>query len=139
MCYDGASNMSGIRNGVAKRIQDKEPRAVFTHCYGHALSLAAGDTIRRNTIMKRILQTTYEITKPVKYSPHREALFREIQLQDDNAPGTQAWFTLKRFRSKTETFRCVCAFRLHANDENVLVNGGFQKRRHKWSFSKTAS
>ena len=89
-CYDGASNMSGIRNGVAKRIQDEEPRAVFTHCYGHALSLTARDTIRRNTIMKSSLETTHEITKLVKYSPCREALFREIQLQDDSAPGTQS-------------------------------------------------
>ena len=52
-CYDGVSNMSRIRNGVAKRIQDQKLRAVFTHCYGHALSLTAKDTIRRNTIMKR--------------------------------------------------------------------------------------
>ena len=45
-CYDGASNMRGIRNGVAKLIQDEEPRGVFTHCYGHSLSLAAKDTIQ---------------------------------------------------------------------------------------------
>ena len=32
-CYDGASNMRGVRNGVAKLIQDEEPRGVFTHCY----------------------------------------------------------------------------------------------------------
>ena len=82
--------MGEIRNDVAKHIQDEERRAVFTHCYGHALSLAAGDTIRRNTIMKSSLETTHENTKLVKYSPHREALFREIQLQDDNAPGTQS-------------------------------------------------
>ena len=32
--------MSRIRNGVAKHISDIEPRAIFTHCYGHALNLA---------------------------------------------------------------------------------------------------
>ena len=47
-CYDGASNMSGTRNGVAKCIQDEEPRAIFTHCYGHSLNLAAGDTIMKH-------------------------------------------------------------------------------------------
>ena len=45
-CYDGASNMRGIRNGVAKLIQDEEPRSTFTHCYGHSLNLAAKDTIQ---------------------------------------------------------------------------------------------
>jgi len=31
-CYDGASAMSGPKSGVAKRIQNEEPRAVYTHC-----------------------------------------------------------------------------------------------------------
>ena len=37
-CYDGASNMSGIRNGVAAQLCKEEPRAVYTHCYGHSLT-----------------------------------------------------------------------------------------------------
>ncbi len=45
-CYDGASNMSGIRNGVAKQILDKQPNAFFTHCYGHSLNLAVSDTVK---------------------------------------------------------------------------------------------
>ena len=31
-CYDGASYMTGLRNGVAKQLTDEEPRAIFTHC-----------------------------------------------------------------------------------------------------------
>ena len=38
-CYDGASNMSRIRNGVATQIQREELGAIFTHCYGHSLTL----------------------------------------------------------------------------------------------------
>ena len=30
-CYDGASNMRGARNGVAKQLQDVEPRAIYLH------------------------------------------------------------------------------------------------------------
>ena len=45
-CYDGASNMTRVRNGVAKQLTDEEPRAIFTHCYGHALNLAVGDTVK---------------------------------------------------------------------------------------------
>ena len=74
--YDGASNMSGIRSGVAKQIQDEEPRALFTHWYGHSLSLAASDTIKKCNTMK---ETTHETTKLVKYSPRRENLFRDIK------------------------------------------------------------
>ena len=32
-CYDGASNMTGKKNGVATQILKPEERALFTHCY----------------------------------------------------------------------------------------------------------
>ena len=44
--YDGAANMAVARSGVAKQIIDEELRAIYTHCYGHALNLACGDAIR---------------------------------------------------------------------------------------------
>ena len=34
-CYDGASNMTGSKCGVAAQMQAKESHAVLTHCYGH--------------------------------------------------------------------------------------------------------
>ena len=39
-CYNGAASMSGVRNGVSTQILKEEPRAVYTHCYGHSLNLA---------------------------------------------------------------------------------------------------
>ena len=36
-CYNGATVMSGAKNGVAKQISTDEPRAVYTHSYRHAL------------------------------------------------------------------------------------------------------
>ena len=70
-CYDSASNMRGIRNGVNTQTQDDESRAVYTHCYGHSLNLAASDTIRQCKVMKAALETTFEISKLVKHSPRR--------------------------------------------------------------------
>ena len=57
-CYDGTSAMSSSKCGVAKRIFDLEPPAVYTHCYGHALNLAAGDTLKKSKLMKDALETT---------------------------------------------------------------------------------
>ena len=68
-CYDGSSNMSGLRNGVAKQIMDKEARALYTHCYGHTLSLASMDAVKGCQLMKRALEGTHEITKLIKCSP----------------------------------------------------------------------
>ena len=61
-CYDGASAMSSTKSGVAKQICDIEPRALFTHCYGHALNLAASDVLKQSKLMKDALDITHEIT-----------------------------------------------------------------------------
>ena len=49
-CYDGASNMSGSKSGVTARLCAEEKRAVYTHCYGHALNLAVGTTMNQSMI-----------------------------------------------------------------------------------------
>ena len=78
-CYDGASAMSGSKSGVSKRICDIEPRAVYTHCYGHALNLAAGDALKQCHLLRDSLETTREITKLIKASPKREAIFQQLK------------------------------------------------------------
>ncbi len=78
-CYDGCSTMSGSKNGVVQLIKREEPRALYTHCYGHALNLACSDSIKRSKVMKDALDTTHEITKLVKKSPKRDAQLEKIQ------------------------------------------------------------
>ena len=50
--YDGTANMSGAKSGVAKQLTDEKPRALYTHCYGHALNLACGDAIKSASFYK---------------------------------------------------------------------------------------
>ena len=86
-CYDG---VAGARSGVAKQIVDEEPRAIYTHCYGHALNLACGDTIRKCKILKDALDVTYEIIKLVKLSPRRERIFeklKQVTMETPDTPG----------------------------------------------------
>ena len=45
-CYDRASNVSGVRCGIATQFLSEEPHALYNHCYGHALNLAIGDTTK---------------------------------------------------------------------------------------------
>ena len=68
-CYDGAANMAGIRTGVATQISECEQRAIFTHCYGHALNLAAADTMWQSKVLYDALDTVGEISRLLKYSP----------------------------------------------------------------------
>lgn len=85
-CYDGAATMAGTKAGVAKKLSDEEPRAVYTHCYGHAINLACGDTIRNSKLMKDALNTTHVIVKLLKRSPKRDTCF--ASLKTDLAPDT---------------------------------------------------
>jgi len=88
-CYDG-STAAGARSGVAKRIQEKEPRAVFTHCFGHALNLSVSDTVKRSSLLRDCLDTSYELVKLVKFSPKREAMLRNIKEQSGlDIPGVR--------------------------------------------------
>ena len=66
-CYDGASSMAGTRSGVATWIME-EPKALYTNCYGHALSLAYSDCYEVQTDEKcsrygiRNYKTNQEVT-----------------------------------------------------------------------------
>ena len=78
-CCDGAANMSGAKKGTASQICSEEPHAIFIHCYGHALNLAVGVTVKRNHILRDTLDTTFEISKLLKFSPRRDALFNKLK------------------------------------------------------------
>ena len=78
-CYDCASNMAGSRNGVATQILTSEPRALYTHCYGHFLNLAMCDTTKQCKLTRDAMDVTYEISKLLKFSPKRNAQFDKIK------------------------------------------------------------
>ena len=93
-CYDRDSTMKGARSGVAKRILDEEPRAVYMHYYGHSINLAASDAVRQTKLMRDSLETAHEITKLIKFSPWREAVFQELKernemLTECHSPGVR--------------------------------------------------
>ena len=77
--YDGASNMMGHKSGVAKQIREIQPKALETHCHGHALSLSVKDLTNQSKLLSDVIDTVGEITVLVKYSPKREQLLGSIQ------------------------------------------------------------
>ena len=80
-CYDSASNMSGSKNGVARQIQARESCAVLTHCYGHALNLAVGDTMKQSRLCRDSMDTAFEICKLIRFSLKRNAAFDRIKVE----------------------------------------------------------
>ena len=102
--------MRGARNGVAKQLNDEESRAVYIHCYGHALSLAAGDSIKNSKTMKDALDITFEVSRLIKFSPKRDVMFEK--LKDAIAPDTPGFRVL-----------CITHWTVRANTlKSVLDN-----------------
>ena len=77
-----------IKSGVATMISSEESRAVFTHCYGHSLNLAVGDTVRQSKLMKSALETVNEVSKLIKKSSKRDAMFHKLKQEiSQDCPG----------------------------------------------------
>ena len=60
--------MVGAKTGVAILINKMESHTHLTHCYGHTLQLAAGDTIKAIKILRSTLDAAFELNKLIKYS-----------------------------------------------------------------------
>ena len=86
------SSMSDAKKGVAKILRDEEPRAIFTHCYGHALNLAVGDCVKQCDVMKIAFEIVAEVSKLIKKSPKRDAAFEKLKA--DLAPETPGFRVL---------------------------------------------
>ena len=81
--------MQGARSGVSIKICKEEPRALYTHGYGHSINLAASDAIKHTKVMKGAMETAHEITKLVKHSPHWEQILHnhKVANNDHHGPG----------------------------------------------------
>ena len=124
-CYDGASSMAGCRTGVVTTILAKEKRALYTHCYGHALNLAVQDTVKSNHILRDTLDTVEEMTKLIKKSPGRDTIFHKVKKEiASESPG---------IRLLAPTRWTVRAAALTSISENYKVLG------ETWSLAKQAS
>ena len=73
--------MSVTKNGVATQISSVEKRAIYIHCYAHALNLAVGYTMKQSKLCCAALEVAIEICKLIKFSPKREAAFNFIKGQ----------------------------------------------------------
>lgn len=61
--YNGAANMTKSRTETATQLCQVEERAIFTHCYGHALNLAVANVVKQSRLVRDVLYTVGEITK----------------------------------------------------------------------------
>ena len=74
--------MAGSNTGVSTQINaESKGLALFTQCYGHSLSLALKDVFKKmeNLVLSNSLDFAHEITKLIKFSPKRQAIFDKLK------------------------------------------------------------
>ena len=57
-CCDGAAAMAGAKTGVATQIKAINGKCLYTHCDGHALNLAVGDSVKSVACLKSLKSCT---------------------------------------------------------------------------------
>ncbi len=104
--YDGASNMQGVRNGVATQVHSEVPAVVPFHCFAHCLQLVLQETTRQCKALRDSLELVREIGKLIKLSPKKSTLFSK------NLEAYEGGVTLKplcptRWTVRTAAFQAV--------------------------------
>ena len=77
--FDGASNMSGIRNGVQALVKQEEARALYVHCLAHSLNLCVQEVTKKCVIMRNVMDFIYELVQLIKFSPKRLYVFDSLR------------------------------------------------------------
>ncbi len=108
-CFDGASNMSGIRKGVLARMKECSPRAIYVHCYGHVLNLALQGTMSEVEPLRNALGTIQSLYNFLEASPKRHAAFKalEVVTDDDHTSLTLKSLSVTRWSCRWEAVKAV--------------------------------
>ena len=76
---DGANVMTGVNNGVGKKLKDQSPKAVQIHCVAHRLALAASYAAKSVEYLKEYQSTITQIFNFYQYSAVRYNKIRELR------------------------------------------------------------
>ena len=81
--YDSCVTMMGKKRGVTTQIKnDIQLVTLFIHCYAHLLNLTCVDWIRNVAVVSKSLDTSYKITKLLRFSPQRDLRLRKIHEEE---------------------------------------------------------
>ncbi|CAF0940276.1 unnamed protein product [Adineta steineri] len=78
-CYDGASSMRGERKGVASRMIQVVPTALYVHCNGHVLNLCLVDVSEANKHIRNNFGIVKCLYNFIEGSPKRHKVFEDLQ------------------------------------------------------------
>ena len=67
--YDGASNMSGVRNGVQALMKKESDLCLYVHCFAHSLNLCIQEVTRKCELLRNCMEFILQLVQLIKFSP----------------------------------------------------------------------
>ena len=142
--YDGAANMSGHISGVAARIQEKEPAALYVHCLAHSINLCLQTVGKQITAVREALGLVQELGVFISFSPKRSSLLECLKSQICADTPTIKTLCLTRWTVRTNAIQAVVAnyeillkllLEVHegGRDEYAMKAGGYLASMDKFS------
>ncbi|XP_066964231.1 zinc finger MYM-type protein 1-like [Macrobrachium rosenbergii] len=119
-CYDGASNISGKEKGVATRVQEVAPKAIYVHCYEHLLNLALQDTLQENTVIRNALAVVQSIQNFFN-TPKRENVLRSVHMPDIDPTPYSPYIKLKSLSETRWSCRWEAVKAVEQQPERILL------------------
>ena len=80
---DGTNAMSGERKGLQQLIQHTSPYAQYLNCRNHRLALCLVHLIPKYQKLTELDGLLISLWKTFKYSPVKQSIFEEPQMQQD--------------------------------------------------------
>ena len=106
-CFDGAANMSGVHKGLAVRMKECSPLAVYVHCYGHLLNLALQDSMTCVEPVRNALGIVQKLYTVLEGSPKRHRIFQDLAVEEDHVNLTLKSLCPTRWSCRWEAVRAV--------------------------------
>jgi len=88
-CYDGASNMSGQHGGLQAKINEiTGHKAVYVHCYAHALNLVVSNAMQKNRFAENVFGNLQKLYAFIERTPKRHHIYMDALEKQSKASGT---------------------------------------------------
>lgn len=73
--FDGASNMSGVKNGVQALVKSEASQALYVHCLAHNLNLCLKDDTNSCGLIRNVMDFIYNLVQLIRFSPKEAVPF----------------------------------------------------------------
>ena len=76
--YYGASNMSGVKNGVQALVKQESEQCLYVHCLAHSLNLCVQEVTSQCDLIRNCMDFMYNLARLIQFSPKCLSLFESI-------------------------------------------------------------